>query len=327
MYVPFDERLGIHPQDEDFLTTTVGLRDDAAGGLPAAAALPVLRPLPQAGRQAGRPRARAVVARRAFTREEKRARLRLLRGAHRARLVAVGLHPGGRGRRGRPPRPGLRLPRRGRAHGPPRPRAQRRRRRAHGLAGRRGDGRDRRAGRHARHRRPAVFCAAPAARARAARLPHHVRRRAGARRGAPGGGRLRHRRRTWRHARALRRAVELRPGAEPVARPIPPGSGSRGRASRRGASRCAGTSASRPPAASASQNPAQRRVCEAALRVEAVADGGERRPSPGSAARAPRRPSQWRLPQCGRPPRPSSSSSTARKYGSNGCPRCWWTAM
>ena len=51
----------------------------------------------------------------AFTREQKDRELPLLRGAHGARLVAVGLHAGGGGGRGRPPRAGLRLPGRGRA--------------------------------------------------------------------------------------------------------------------------------------------------------------------------------------------------------------------
>ena len=44
--------------------------------------------------------------------------LRLLRGAHRAGLFAVGLHPGGDRRRSRAPRPGPRLPGRARPHGP-----------------------------------------------------------------------------------------------------------------------------------------------------------------------------------------------------------------
>ncbi len=70
-----------------------------------------------------------------FTARREGARLRLLRAAHRARLVAVGLHPGDHGRRGRSPRAGLRLLRRGRADGPRRPRAQHARRAAHGVDG------------------------------------------------------------------------------------------------------------------------------------------------------------------------------------------------
>ena len=96
----------------------LGLRAHAAGPVPAAAALPLLRPLPQAGRQAGRPRARDAPARRRVHRRGEGAQLRLLRAAHRARLVAVGLHAGGHRGRGRPPRAGLRLLRRGRADGP-----------------------------------------------------------------------------------------------------------------------------------------------------------------------------------------------------------------
>ena len=62
MVIPYDEELGVHPQSEGF--TEHQLWDFAstrAGPVPAAAALPLLRPLPQAGRQAGRPRARAAL--------------------------------------------------------------------------------------------------------------------------------------------------------------------------------------------------------------------------------------------------------------------------
>ena len=63
--IPFDEALGVHPQSEGFTEHAVWDFDaHAARALPAAAALPVLRPLPQAGREAGRPRAGAARARR-----------------------------------------------------------------------------------------------------------------------------------------------------------------------------------------------------------------------------------------------------------------------
>ena len=52
------------------------------------------------------------------------ARLRVLRGDHRARLVAVGVRAGDRRGGGRPRRPRLRLPRRDRLHRPARPRLQ-----------------------------------------------------------------------------------------------------------------------------------------------------------------------------------------------------------
>ena len=71
----------------------------------------------------------------AFSEEEKARDLRLLRAADGPRLLAVGLHPGGHRRRGRPSGAGLRLPRRGRADGPRRPRAQHAGRAAHRLAG------------------------------------------------------------------------------------------------------------------------------------------------------------------------------------------------
>ena len=72
----------------------------------------------------------------AFTAGAEGPQLRLLRGAHRPGLVAVGLHPGGHRGRGRPPGAGLRLPRRGRPDRPRRPRAQHPRRPAHRLPGR-----------------------------------------------------------------------------------------------------------------------------------------------------------------------------------------------
>ncbi len=58
----------------------LGLRRHPPRAVSAAAALPLLRPLPQAGRQAGRPRARAALARRCLHRRGEGARLRLLRG-------------------------------------------------------------------------------------------------------------------------------------------------------------------------------------------------------------------------------------------------------
>ena len=60
MLIPYDEQLGVHPQAEGFTDHEVwDFEGTEAGPISAAAALPVLRPLPQAGRQAGRPRARA----------------------------------------------------------------------------------------------------------------------------------------------------------------------------------------------------------------------------------------------------------------------------
>ena len=90
----------------------------------------------------------------AFTAEQKAPQLRLLRGDHRAGLVAVGVHPGGDGRRDRAPGPGLRLPGRGRADGPGRPGRQHRRRPAHRVAGRRLDRGRGRVRRDALRRRP-----------------------------------------------------------------------------------------------------------------------------------------------------------------------------
>ncbi len=66
MTIPYDEQLGVHPQAEGFTDhEPLGLRGaPRADAVPAAAALPLLRPLPQAGRQAGRPGAGAASLRR-----------------------------------------------------------------------------------------------------------------------------------------------------------------------------------------------------------------------------------------------------------------------
>ena len=61
MVVLYDEALGVHPQAEGFTRHQLwDFERLRAGPVPAAAALPLLRPVPQAGRQAGRPRAGAV---------------------------------------------------------------------------------------------------------------------------------------------------------------------------------------------------------------------------------------------------------------------------
>ena len=123
MVIPWDEELGVHPQSEGFTSHEAwDFERTAPGGVPAPPALPVLRHLPQAGREAGRPRARAAHLRRRLHRGGEGAGLRLLRAADRTGLVALRVHPGGRRRRGRPPRAGLRLLRRSRPDGPARPR-------------------------------------------------------------------------------------------------------------------------------------------------------------------------------------------------------------
>ena len=118
----------------------VGLQEHPGGKLSAAAALPVLPALPQAGGQAGGPGARHVPAPGRVHPRAEGPQLRLLRAADRAGLLAVGLHPGRGRRRGRPAGPGPRLPGRGRADGPGRRGAQHLGRRTHGLAGRGVDG-------------------------------------------------------------------------------------------------------------------------------------------------------------------------------------------
>ena len=71
----------------------VGLREHPARAVPAAAALPVLRPVPQAGGEAGRPGAGDALVRRRVHAGAEGPQLRLLRGAYGAGLVAVGLRP------------------------------------------------------------------------------------------------------------------------------------------------------------------------------------------------------------------------------------------
>ena len=147
---------GLHP------AAGVGLREHAAGGVPAAAELPVLRPVPQAGGQAGRPGHGDVRARRRVHAGREGAQLRLLRRPYGAGLVAVGVHPGGHGRRGGLPGAGPRLPGRSRPDGPARPAPERPGRRARGVAGRLLDRAGRRPGRHAGLQRSAVVRAAAA---------------------------------------------------------------------------------------------------------------------------------------------------------------------
>ena len=149
--------------------TSAGTSGDAGGPLPSAPPLQLLRPLPQAGGEAGGPGVRPLRAVVCLHRRGKTPGLRLLRGCDRARLLALGGHPGDRGRRGRPPRPRPRLPRRGRLSGPPRPRGQRPRRPAHRFALGRLAGGHRRLRRAARRRRPDLVLSAPAPRSTALR--------------------------------------------------------------------------------------------------------------------------------------------------------------
>ena len=73
MYIPYDDELGIHPQDESFLDLrTVGLGGHAGRQVPAAAPLPPAGHLPPPGAQAGRRGAGDVPPRRALHPEQKR---------------------------------------------------------------------------------------------------------------------------------------------------------------------------------------------------------------------------------------------------------------
>ena len=82
--IPYDETLGVHPQAEGFTRHQVwDFAAHAARAVPAAAALPLLRPVPQAGGQAGRPGAGDAAARRRVHRRAEGAQLRLLRARSR----------------------------------------------------------------------------------------------------------------------------------------------------------------------------------------------------------------------------------------------------
>ena len=191
MLIPFDEQLGVHPQAEGFTEHQPwDFEHTARAAVPPAAALSLRRPLSQAGDQAGRPRPRPAPARRRLQRRGQGPGLRLLRGAHRARLLAVGLHPGGHRGRGRAPGPGLRLLRRSRPDRSREPRAQHPRRAAHRLAGGRLDRRRRRLRRHARPRRRPVLRASPATATDPPGLRHLLSRPASACRGHPRPGQL-----------------------------------------------------------------------------------------------------------------------------------------
>jgi alpha,alpha-trehalose phosphorylase len=104
MAIPFDKTLGVHPQAAGFTRHQVwDFARTAAGQYPLMLSSPLLRPVPQAGRQASRPGAgHAAVQQRVHTRAEG-AELRVLRAADRAGLIAVRLHPGAHRRRGRSP--------------------------------------------------------------------------------------------------------------------------------------------------------------------------------------------------------------------------------
>jgi len=154
----------------------LGLRQHAAGQLSAAAVLPVLRAVPQAGRQAGRPGAgHAPVPGRVHRRAEGQ-EFRLLRRADRARFLAVGVHPGRAGRRDLASGAGARLPGRGGAGGSAGPAPQYPRRPAHGGACRDLDRSGGRLRRHADGGRQPELPAAAAGRHHPAHVPDPVSR-------------------------------------------------------------------------------------------------------------------------------------------------------
>ena len=65
MIIPWDNQLGVHPQSERLHQPPgLGLRRHPTRAVPTPPALPLLRPLPQAGDQTARPRPRTALARR-----------------------------------------------------------------------------------------------------------------------------------------------------------------------------------------------------------------------------------------------------------------------
>ena len=75
MLIPYDEALGVHPQAEGFTEHEVWDFDSTPPDqYPLLLHYPVLRPVPQAGRQAGRPGARAASLRGNRSRAEEKAR-------------------------------------------------------------------------------------------------------------------------------------------------------------------------------------------------------------------------------------------------------------
>ena len=95
-HVPYNAELGVHEQAARFTEHAEWDFERYRDSLPAPAARAVLRPVPQAGGQAGRPGARDALVRRPVHAAGQGAQRGLLRAAHGARLVAVGRHPGDR---------------------------------------------------------------------------------------------------------------------------------------------------------------------------------------------------------------------------------------
>ncbi len=140
MFIPFDESLQVHPQHDGF---TKYARWDFKGTPEDHYPLLLHYPYFQLYRKQVVKQADVVLAMQmrpeAFTPEQK------LRNFDYYEAITVRdsslspVHPGGHGRRGRPPQPRLRLPGRGRLHGPAGPRAQHEGRPAHRLPRRRVD--------------------------------------------------------------------------------------------------------------------------------------------------------------------------------------------
>ncbi len=112
----------------------VGFRGEH--GVPAAAQRGVCAAVPRPGDQAGGPGAGDALAEPRVHTGAEGAQRRLLRAAHHAGFVAVGVHAGGDVRRRRPSRARPRLHLRGRPDRPARPAPQHPQRPAHGVAGR-----------------------------------------------------------------------------------------------------------------------------------------------------------------------------------------------
>ena len=137
MHIPYDRELGVHQQSQGFTRLQEwDFENTPPEAYPLLLQLPVLRPVPQAGGQAGRPGAGDVLARRRVHPGGEGAQLRLLRARTVRDSSLSACIQAVHGRRGGLSRAGPRLPGRGRADGPARPAPEHPRRRARRVAGR-----------------------------------------------------------------------------------------------------------------------------------------------------------------------------------------------
>ena len=161
MYVPYDEKLGIIPQDDDFLDREPwDFKNTPRRSLPAAAVLPPAQHLPEAGDQADRCGAGDVPSGRCIFSRGEETQLRVLRSPDHGQLVIVVVRRGDHRRTDRRYGQGDQVRDGGAADGPGRRGRQREGRLPYRLDGRHVDDAHLRLGRHAGLRRDVVVLAA-----------------------------------------------------------------------------------------------------------------------------------------------------------------------